>query len=76
MEIAPALLPFSTMAQFAGGKGTSDGSPMFTGSHPLTYFTVDDPVIRVPAVPEPAALLMGLLGLLPLGLAGRRRRRR
>ena len=58
VEVAEALLPLVLDAQFAGGEGYADGTPIFTGDHPAQYFTAARPVVTLRPVPEPSAWMM------------------
>lgn len=42
--VPEALVPFITGVQFASGEGQPDGTPIFTGAHPVQYYTADDPL--------------------------------
>jgi hypothetical protein len=76
LEVPPAALPLTLTTQFAGGEGQTDGTPLFTGDHPVTYFTVDNPEITLAnSIPEPSTCVLAVLGLLSLGTTRRRRRR-
>lgn len=61
LEIASEALPFAIPVQFAAGEGLADGTPIFTGSHPVTYFTASDPTASFLAVPEPGSLALWLI---------------
>ena len=54
VEVPTASLPVRLDAQFAGGEGQADGTPIFEGDHPVQYFTAADSSILFTAqVPEP-----------------------
>ena len=79
-EFPLALLPFSVDVQFAAGEGTTDGAPIFTGEHPVQYFTVNDATVvfssdiavPVPGVMPVLACALAYVMLAPTG--GTRRR--
>ena len=70
VELPAALLPLTLEAQFAGGEGQNDGTPIFAGGHPVQYFTANDPTVSFP-VPEPSGF--GLAGIASLVLFAHRR---
>jgi hypothetical protein len=43
--VPEALAPFITDVQFASGEGQPDGTPIFSGDHPVQYYTADDPLV-------------------------------
>jgi len=51
MDMPVALLPLATKIQIAAGEGNRDGSPVFDGEHPVTYFTGMDSDLLLP-LPE------------------------
>lgn len=58
-EFPLALLPFSVDVQFAAGEGAADGAPIFTGPHPVQYFTVNEATVTFAsniAVPVPGVM--------------------
>jgi hypothetical protein len=61
VEVADALLPLVLDAQFAGGEGFTDGTPVFSGDHPAQYFTARNPSVTF--VPEPSSLLLLVLAV-------------
>ncbi len=86
LEVAQALVPLALEAQFAGGEGAPDGTPIFTGAHPAQYFTAANRsvvlIASLPAGPAPAptlaraAMALALAVLSAVGLAALARRRR
>ena len=75
LELPAALAPLLTETQYAGGEGATDGTPTFTGDHPVQYFAAADPQVLLTApVPEPSSLL--LMGLGAAVFAWRRSDRR
>jgi len=71
LDIPVGTLPFVAEVQFAAGEGNPDGSPLFTGSHPPTYYTADDPFAQfsLQTVGVSSLVLLLTLGIgLPLVL--------
>lgn len=52
IDMPVALLPLLTKIQMAAGEGNRDGSPVFDGDHPVTYFTGFDSNLLLP-LPKP-----------------------
>jgi hypothetical protein len=48
IDMPVALLPLLTKIQMAAGEGNRDGSPVFDGDHPVTYFTGFDSDLLLP----------------------------
>ena len=48
IDMPVALLPLLTKIQMAAGEGNRDGSPVFVGDHPVTYFTGFDSNLLLP----------------------------
>jgi hypothetical protein len=65
VEVPRSLLPLVLDAQFAGGEGGSDGTPIFSGDHPAQYFTTADRSVTLTAsITSPApALSTGMTAL-------------
>ena len=63
LEIAEGLLPLVLDVQYAAGEGLSDGSPIFSGDHPVQYFSTADPSVHIhrAAVPEPNSFAAALI---------------
>jgi hypothetical protein len=60
VRVPKSALPFGVDVQFAAGEGLADGSPDFTGAHPVRYFMARsasiefrDPAERAPASGAP-----------------------
>ncbi|MFW6124939.1 MAG: PEP-CTERM sorting domain-containing protein, partial [Pirellulales bacterium] len=68
--VPAASMPLPTTVQFGAGQGESDGTPIFSGDHPVQYFTAEDSSAHF--VPEPSSL--GLLSGAVLALAAVRQR--
>lgn len=45
--VPQALAPFLTDVQFASGEGQADGTPIFSGEHPVQYYTADNPLAEL-----------------------------
>jgi len=45
--VPEALAPLLIDVQFASGEGGPDGTPIFTGEHPVEYYTGDDPLVQL-----------------------------
>jgi hypothetical protein len=63
VEVPEALLPLVLPAQFAGGEGQSDGTPIFTGDHPAQYFSAAAQIVTLTPVPEPSAWMLALVAM-------------
>ncbi len=48
-KVPEAVLPFTLDVQFAAGEGLADGSPDFTGAHPVRYFSAGNPSLTFDA---------------------------
>ena len=48
IDMPVALLPLLTKVQMAAGEGNRDGSPIFDGDHPVTYFDGIDSDLLLP----------------------------
>ena len=48
VDMPVSLLPLLTKVQIAAGEGNSDGSPVFYGEHPVSYFTGIDNDLLLP----------------------------
>ena len=66
VEIPASVLPLSIPVQFAAGEGDPLGAPIFTGGHPVGYFTAADQQAQFATVPEPASILLWLAGIAAL----------
>jgi hypothetical protein len=68
VDVPEALLPLRLDAQFAGGEGLSDGTPIFDGAHPAQYFTAANrSLVMTTPVPEPSSI--GLMAWAIMGMA-------
>ena len=47
LSVPETLVPFITDVQFASGEGQPDGTPIFTGEHPVQYYTGSDPLVEL-----------------------------
>ena len=41
--VPESLVPLITDVQFGSGEGETDGTPIFTGEHPVEYYSGQDP---------------------------------
>lgn len=48
IDMPVSLLPLQTKVQMAAGEGNRDGSPIFDGEHPVTYFDGIDSNLSLP----------------------------
>lgn len=48
IDMPATLLPIQTSAQIVAGEGNSDGSPVFDGDHPVSYFSGFDSNLMLP----------------------------
>ena len=75
VEVAETLLPLSLDVQFAGGEGQTDGMPIFSGDHPVQYFTAANPSVEFTApVPEPSTVVLALMAAAGLAVGAWRYR--
>jgi hypothetical protein len=70
VELPASLLPLALAAQFAGGEGRADGTPIFDGDHPAQYFAAANPIVAF--VPEPGAHLIAVFAALCVSFVPRR----
>jgi hypothetical protein len=47
LRVPENLVPFMTEVQFASGEGQGDGTPIFSGEHPVEYYTGEDSLVWI-----------------------------